>query len=414
MKEVKVIIAANFGDEGKGLMTDYFCNKCDNPIVVRFNSGAQAGHTVVTPDGNRHVFGHFGSGTFNNTPTFLSKYFVVNPLSFLKELNELMKIGLNPQIYVDDECLITTPYDMIINQIVEIFRGKNNHGSCGLGFNETLVRNSKDRFKLKVKDILDINLNKTKVYEILMDIKNHYVNKRLKELGVNNIDNEFKSILENNNLIFNFIEDIQDFIKDIKITSFKEINRKFTTLIFEGAQGLMLHENYKYFPHVTHSKTGIENVIELLNEVYSEFSNEAKNKVNIEVIYVTRSYLTRHGAGPLPGELNCAPYNKIVDLTNIPNRFQGCLRFALLDLDLLNENIYNDFNKVINSGYNIRKSLAITCLDQIDNFAKYIFDNSLKESNLNTFINNVINKIKPYRYYLSKGASRATIEMVEN
>ena len=97
---------------------------------------------------------------------------------------------------------------MIINQIVEIFRGKNNHGSCGLGFNETLVRNSKDRFKLKVKDILDINLNKTKVYEILMDIKNHYVNKRLKELGVNNIDNEFKSILENNNLIFNFIEDI--------------------------------------------------------------------------------------------------------------------------------------------------------------------------------------------------------------
>ena len=208
MKEVKVIIGANFGDEGKGLMTDYFCNKCDNPIVVRFNSGAQAGHTVVTPDGNRHVFGHFGSGTFNNTPIFLSKYFVVNPLSFLKELNELMKIGLNPQIYVDDECLITTPYDMIINQIVEIFRGKNNHGSCGLGFNETLVRNSKDRFKLKVKDILDINLNKTKVYEILMDIKNHYVNKRLKELGVNNIDNEFKSILENNNLIFNFIEDI--------------------------------------------------------------------------------------------------------------------------------------------------------------------------------------------------------------
>lgn len=85
MKEVKVIIGANFGDEGKGLMTDYFCNKCDNPIVVRFNSGAQAGHTVVTPDGNRHVFGHFGSGTFNNTPTFLSKYFVVNPLSFLKE-----------------------------------------------------------------------------------------------------------------------------------------------------------------------------------------------------------------------------------------------------------------------------------------------------------------------------------------
>lgn len=411
MKEVKVIIGANFGDEGKGLMTDYFCNKCDNPIVVRFNSGAQAGHTVVTPDGNRHVFGHFGSGTFNNTPTFLSKYFVVNPLSFLKELNELREKGVNPQIYVDDECLITTPYDMIINQIVEVFRGKNNHGSCGLGFNETLVRNSKDGFKLKVKDILDMNLNQTKVYEILMNIKNHYVTERLKELRVNNIDNEFKSILENNNLIFNFIEDIKKFIKNIKIISFKEINRNFTTLIFEGAQGLMLHENYKYFPHVTHSKTGIENVIEILNEVYSEFSNEVKNKVNIEVIYITRSYLTRHGAGPLPGELNYAPYNKIVDLTNIPNRFQGCLRFALLDLDLLNENIYNDFSKAINSGYNIRKSVAITCLDQIDTSAKYILKKEFKEDNISNFIDDIINKINPYKCYLSSGASREKIQI---
>lgn len=411
MKEVKVIIGSNFGDEGKGLMTDYFCNKCDNPIVVRFNSGAQAGHTVVTPDGKRHVFGHFGSGTFNDTPTFLSKYFVVNPLSFLKELNELREKGVNPQIYVDDECLITTPYDMIINQIVEVFRGKNNHGSCGLGFNETLVRNSKDGFKLKVKDILDMNLNQTKVYEILMNIKNHYVTERLKELRVNNIDNEFKSILENNNLIFNFIEDIKKFIKNIKIISFKEINRNFTTLIFEGAQGLMLHENYKYFPHVTHSKTGIENVIEILNEVYSEFSNEVKNKVNIEVIYITRSYLTRHGAGPLPGELNYAPYNKIVDLTNIPNRFQGCLRFALLDLDLLNENIYNDFSKAINSGYNIRKSVAITCLDQIDISAKYILKKEFKEDNISNFIKDIINNITPYKCYLSSGASREKIQI---
>lgn len=256
-----------------------------------------------------------------------------------------------------------------------------------------------------------MNLNQTKVYEILMNIKNHYVTERLKELRVNNIDNEFKSILENNNLIFNFIEDIKKFIKNIKIISFKEINRNFTTLIFEGAQGLMLHENYKYFPHVTHSKTGIENVIEILNEVYSEFSNEVKNKVNIEVIYITRSYLTRHGAGPLPGELNCAPYNKIVDLTNIPNRFQGCLRFALLDLDLLNENIYNDFSKAINSGYNIRKSLAITCLDQIDTSAKYILKKEFKEDNISNFIDDIINKINPYKCYLSSGASREKIQI---
>ena len=105
----------------------------------------------------------------------------------------------------------------------------------------------------------------------------------------------------------------------------------------------MLHQNYKYFPHVTPSNTGIENVIELL---YDEFNDEeTRQAVDIEAIYITRSYLTRHGAGPMPDELKDKPYEKIEDLTNIPNRYQGTLRFGLLNLDLLKENIEADFNK---------------------------------------------------------------------
>ena len=69
MPSVKVVIGANFGDEGKGLMTDYFCaeaiKKNESCIVALCNGGAQRGHTVVTPDGTRHVFHHFGSGTID-------------------------------------------------------------------------------------------------------------------------------------------------------------------------------------------------------------------------------------------------------------------------------------------------------------------------------------------------------------
>ena len=80
MSNVKVVIGSNFGDEGKGLMTDYFCAEAkkrnESCIVVLSNGGAQRGHTVVTPDGIRHVFHHFGSGTFAEAPTYFSEQYV--------------------------------------------------------------------------------------------------------------------------------------------------------------------------------------------------------------------------------------------------------------------------------------------------------------------------------------------------
>src|SRR5580698_7114906 len=93
------VIGANFGDEGKGLITDFLCSQLDDCLVVRFNGGAQAGHTVVTLRG-RHVFHHFGSGTFNDSPTFLSRFFVVNPLLWEKEHIEL---GAIPVLHIDPD-----------------------------------------------------------------------------------------------------------------------------------------------------------------------------------------------------------------------------------------------------------------------------------------------------------------------
>jgi adenylosuccinate synthase len=94
----RVVIGANFGDEGKGLLTDYLCAQGAG-MVVRFNGGANAGHTVVTPDGKRHVFSHFGSGSFCDVPTFLSPYFVCNPVLFFHELETLHKLGVSPTVY---------------------------------------------------------------------------------------------------------------------------------------------------------------------------------------------------------------------------------------------------------------------------------------------------------------------------
>src|SRR5690348_14536867 len=122
-----VVIGANFGDEGKGLMTDYLCaaagdssrGEISGAMVVRFNGGAQAGHTVFA-GGRRHVFHHFGSGAFAGAATFLSRYFVVNPFLWAKERDEL---GFCPRVFVDRAAMLTTPYDMLVNQEAERIRG---------------------------------------------------------------------------------------------------------------------------------------------------------------------------------------------------------------------------------------------------------------------------------------------------
>ena len=93
MKDIKIVIGANFGDEGKGKLTDYYTKNADNCIVVCSNGGAQRGHTVLKSDGTRHVFHHFGSGTLNGADTYLPEDFILNPLVFREEWEELKKKG---------------------------------------------------------------------------------------------------------------------------------------------------------------------------------------------------------------------------------------------------------------------------------------------------------------------------------
>ena len=145
MTDIKVVVGANFGDEGKGLMTDYFCHNATSKnktcIVVMSNGGAQRGHTVNLLDGKKHVFNHFGSGTFVGADTYCPSEFILNPMQFVKELEDLQQLLVRmPIVYVETLCRWSTPYDMIINQIVEAARGDKKHGSCGMGIWETVYR----------------------------------------------------------------------------------------------------------------------------------------------------------------------------------------------------------------------------------------------------------------------------------
>ena len=393
MNHAHVVIGANYGDEGKGLMTDYLAVKHNAGVVVRFNGGAQAGHTVVTPEGQRHVFSHFGSGTLSGTRTFLSQHFVANPILFLKEKKVLDELHSQHQyrrgpragksanlsqppkqnkfMWVDPRVMITTPYDMLINQYAENARD-NRHGSCGVGFGETIERCESmasiagqwsKLLALHARDLGNMEMLHCK----LQLIRNEWVPGRLKLLGIEYTD-KMRELVMSDKLMWRFMEDAKAFNDSICLFSPKNLCADDRKIVFEGAQGLGLDQVQGDFPHVTRSFTGIKNVLEVCDEA---------NISSVDVHYMTRAYMTRHGNGELKGELKAKPYKGIKELTNVTNEYQGSFRYANLNADALRERIRVDLRHV-DDKVRVYPKLGVTCIDQLDLVARYITNGKMK------------------------------------
>lgn len=314
--KARVVIGANYGDEGKGLIVDYLCATEGAGVVVRFNGGAQAGHTVVTPDGLRHVFHHVGSGAFCGVPTFLSKYFVVNPIVFFREMDELKtKLVEPPVVFADPQCKVTTFADMIINQRKEDKRGIKRHGSVGLGLHETMQRSQLPSMCITMADLW----NRPKNFR-----------DRLAESCGKWAEYRTGAVIERaDEMIEKFIAGCDQFAEHVHPAGIGQCKDP----VFEGAQGLLLDQDNKAaWPHVTHSKTGMHNVRLLCAQL---------GVTDITTYYVSRTYLTRHGAGPMENAED--PTMKYADDTNFAHAYQGQLRFSKLEPDWLYERCQEDF-----------------------------------------------------------------------
>ena len=370
------VIGSNYGDEGKGLMTDYLSRSSTTNAVFRFNGGAQAGHTVSTENGVKHVFSTYGSGTFAGKKTILTSDVVLNPLAALKEqlfLRQNFPALHLSKIDVSVDSPITTPFDILINQATEKRRGLNKFGSCGLGINETVERHlaSPEMSRVLKTDNCDIAIN------WITDV---WLPSRLQKLKFEAAD----------------IAELQDYTVDLGKMYRAKMQQAFDQVfnitnnihtgsaVYEGAQGLALDEELGTFPYVTRSNTGVRNA---LNSIVQNSTEK-----EIEVVYCTRTYLTRHGAGPLDLE-NSDEYvlcgNKVVDTTNIPNPWQDSLRFAPLNLFELQQRIRADLkrNRDIIRAHNlvIKPVIALTCMDQsshvmlVENEGEQAFKTPVKE-----------------------------------
>jgi adenylosuccinate synthase len=392
-RKARAVIGAGYGDEGKGLMTDFHgSNGAD--AVVRTNGGAQAGHTVETPDGRRHVFHHVGSAAFLNIPTHLSKDFILNPVFLRTEFDDLAALGVLPLLSSDPRSLVTTPYDMIINQIAEIARGSARHGSCGLGIGETVERNMRPDLRLVFDDLFN---GDSKLVTTLQAIRDQWVLPRLAKLGVAEVPEQFRAVLSGDGLIDRFLADCREFQEVVKRLDDSAVQGE---LIFEGAQGLLLDQDYGSFPHVTRSNTGLKNMV--------GFCMEAGIS-HIDATYATRCYTTRHGAGPLAhAAASTEGWLKMIDPTNAPNPWQGAIRSAPLDTTVLADAIQFDLGYA-NGKVACQPQLSVSCLDQItDGFR--LFDGAeemvVPPADASVMISRLVNLPVAYQAF---GPTRSTI-----
>ena len=346
VKKAYIVVGLGFGDEGKGIVTDFLASKYPDSIIVRFNGGHQAGHCVVnSKTGESHVFSNLGSGTFRGLPTYWSANCTFAPTYFVEEVSEL---NINFKFFIHNNSPVTTHYDILYNKAFEISMGDKRKGSCGVGFGATIDRN-----KILPLTVFDLFDDEKFLIEKLNNIRDYY--KKLVNL---NTCFDFSHFDHDTEDLF-FMQQIK-YLKNIKkeghftvVNSDQQIFKKWNTFIFEGSQGILIDQNFGTKPYITKSNTTSQNAIEMIDK--------SKIAIDKEIFYVTRAYQTRHGNGPFKeSNSNFQLINNSTE-TNVDNEFQGKVRANFLDVDDLNYALRCDHNYSNNS----IRNLVITCLDHV-------------------------------------------------
>jgi adenylosuccinate synthase len=359
-----IVVGLGFGDEGKGTIVDALTQRAiaahpGEPVtIVRFNGGAQAAHNVVMPNGDHHTFSQIGAGMFwsaqHDVKTVLSRFVMFDPAALWNEANALAQTMRLPvaqilsRIQVDRRAVVVTPYHKAANRIREYARGDGCHGSCGMGVGEAMrdsldnpnealyvadLKHSRDAIQRRLAvirqrlhaDLGDLYGRAWSIYGAEATAANDDdddENSAIMRHAVRTLfdDSGVASVLDQIDFVMPRIEVVND------VQAFRG------TIIFEGAQGILLDEWYGFHPYTTWSTCTPANALQLWRE--------SSYRTPRPTIYgVTRTYHTRHGAGPFPSEINDMTGFRFEQATpelhNDYGRWQGAWRRGVLDLVLL-------------------------------------------------------------------------------
>jgi len=332
--KVTTIIGAQWGDEGKGKVTDYLAE--ESRVVARSQGGNNAGHTIVV-DGKKHKLHLLPSGILRkDVVSIIGNGVVVNPEVLIKELDNLD--SERGQLLISDRAHVIMPYHKLLDGGEESSKGKSMIGTTGNGIGPC-YSDKASRIGIRMGDLLDD--------EILMERFEKALPRNLALLDHYGIKSDLTidSLL---NLCRKWRNELSQFITDTSLLINKHIDNKDNVLL-EGAQGVHIDIEYGTYPFVTSSSPTTAGA--------ALGSGIAPSKIT-DVVGVTKAYLTRVGSGPFPTELDDEVGEMIRDkgqefgtttgrprrcgwldlvMLELSNRICGFSSLAIMKLDILSD-----------------------------------------------------------------------------
>ncbi|MDU4912606.1 adenylosuccinate synthase [Clostridium baratii] len=280
-----IVIGAQWGDEGKGKMTDYLAEEAD--VVVRFQGGNNAGHTVVVGD-KEYKLRLIPSGIlYDDKINVIGNGVVVDPKALFEEIEYLEGVGVNitpEKLIISDRAHLIMPYHKVLDKLKEKARGKNDIGTTGRGIGPCYT-DKFERCGIRVCDLMHENVFREKL-EQNIEAKNAYITKVLGGEPLN-YEEILKEYLE-------LAKKLRPFVADTSVKVYDSILAD-KTVLFEGAQGMLLDIDYGTYPYVTSSNTTAGGVAS---------GSGIGPRMITNAVGIAKAYTTRVGKGPFPTELD--------------------------------------------------------------------------------------------------------------
>jgi len=336
LSKITTIVGAQWGDEGKGKITDFFASESD--YVVRFHGGNNAGHTVIV-NGKTFKLHLIPSGVIYGEPlSVIGNGVVVDPKALINEIEYLKNKGIKPKLMVSDRAHVIMPYHIALdgalsNHQEDLAAGSTNRGIAPV-YADKMYRNG-----IRMIDLLEPDVFNEKL------IKGYNFNKGLIENALgHSLDYTKKEIYET---YIEYGKILKPYISDVSVELFEAYN-KGKNILFEGAQGMSLDVDHGIYPYTTSSNTAAGHV-----SIGTGVSFKSVNRT----IGVVKAYLSRVGESPLPTELKDKTADYIresggeygtttgrprrigwLDLVQVRQavRVNGLTEIALTKLDVLN------------------------------------------------------------------------------
>ena len=278
-----VVIGAQWGDEGKGKITDLLSKSAD--VVVRYQGGVNAGHTVVVKDQTFKLHLIPSGILYPDTECIIGCGTVIDPKVLLEELDQLEKLGISTQnLLISETAHVTMPYHRLIDRASEEQRGSHKIGTTGRGIGPTYADKS-ERTGIRVIDLMDADSLKAQLTWAIAH--KNVILEKLYDLPPLNADEVIEEYLA-------YADRLRPHVVDSSLKIYDAIQRK-RNILFEGAQGTLLDLDHGTYPYVTSSNPVAGGAC---------VGTGVGPTMIDRVIGVAKAYTTRVGEGPFPTELH--------------------------------------------------------------------------------------------------------------